>query len=102
MTTIDREAFFDCRELTDVTCYAENVPSTDSNAFKNTKIENVTLHVPAASVNAYKTTEPWSGFKNIVGIDMVTKGDANSDQAVDVADVVAIVNFILGEPDARL
>ena len=26
-------------------------------------------------------------------------GDANSDQAVDVADVVAIVNYILGEPN---
>ena len=27
-------------------------------------------------------------------------GDANSDQAVDVADVVAIVNYILGEPNS--
>ena len=26
-------------------------------------------------------------------------GDANNDKAVDVADVVAIVNYILGEPN---
>ena len=57
-----------CPELTDVYCYAENVPSTNANAFNGSYIEHATLHVPASSVNAYKNTEPWSKFKNIVGI----------------------------------
>jgi hypothetical protein len=37
-----------------------------SNAFDKTPINTATLHVPAASIDAYKTTEPWSGFYVIV------------------------------------
>ena len=55
-------AFGECPELTDVYCYAETVPSTNSNAFENSYIEYATLHVPAASIELYKATEPWSLF----------------------------------------
>ncbi len=45
---------------------------------------------------------PWSYFKAIVAIMDpfvgITKGDANGDGTVDVADVVAIVNKILEKP----
>lgn len=62
-------AFASCKELTDVYCYAENVPSTSTDAFKDSYIEYATLHVPATSVNAYKSAEPWKNFKSIVAID---------------------------------
>ncbi len=55
-------AFAKCPELTDVYCYAEDVPSTESNAFENSYIEYATLHVPAASIELYKAKEPWSLF----------------------------------------
>ena len=55
--------------MEDVYCYAENVPSTTSDAFQDSYIEYATLHVPAASVNAYKAAEPWKNFKQIVAID---------------------------------
>ena len=58
----------DCPELTDVYCYAENVPSTNTGAFDGSYIEHATLHVPASALNAYSNTEPWSKFKNKVGI----------------------------------
>ena len=61
--------FVNCPQLTDVFCLAENVPSTDANAFNGSPIENATLHVPAASVDAYKAIAPWSDFKKIVAID---------------------------------
>jgi hypothetical protein len=61
-------AFSDCIELTDVYCYAEAVPSTDSNVFDGSYIDYSTLHVPAASIDAYKSTTPWSSFKTIIGI----------------------------------
>ncbi len=62
-------SFSNCQELMDVYCYAENVPITSSNTFENSLIEYATLHVPAASLEAYKAATPWSGFKNIVPID---------------------------------
>ena len=62
-------AFATCKELTDVYCYAKSVPSTESDAFTDSYIEYVTLHVPTASIDAYKVAAPWSGFKTIVGLD---------------------------------
>ena len=56
-------------------CYAEDVPSTDSEAFASSRIYSATLHVPAASVGAYRTTEPWSQFKKIIAIIDYTCGD---------------------------
>ena len=66
--SIGTGAFANCSELLDVYCYAENVPSTQSNAFSSSPIADATLHVPNASVDSYKATAPWSGFGKIVGL----------------------------------
>jgi hypothetical protein len=55
--------------LTDVYCYAENVPSTDSYAFAYSNYKYATLHVPAASIEQYKAKAPWSNFGTIVATD---------------------------------
>ena len=68
VTSIGNYAFQNCNKLTDVYCYAENVPTTNAYAFYNSHVENVSLHVLAASVDAYKAAEPWSGFKEIVAL----------------------------------
>ena len=60
--------FANCSDLFEVYCYAENVPSTESNAFDGSYPENATLHVPDASVDSYKATEPWSSFGKIVAL----------------------------------
>ena len=73
VTSIGREAFFSCGNLTDVWCYAGNIPTTDSYAFYNSHIGLVTLHVPAASLEAYSTTAPWSDFGTIVAIEKIRK-----------------------------
>jgi uncharacterized protein YjdB len=54
--------------LSDVTCFATNVPTTDAEAFNGTYINYATLHVPYASLDAYKDVEPWKNFKEKVGI----------------------------------
>ena len=69
VTSIGEEAFAYCERLTDVYCYAEKVPTTKSDAFYSSSTENATLHVPAASVEQYKTTAPWSDFGAIVATD---------------------------------
>ena len=65
VTDIHLKAFSNCPELTNVYCYAEKVPSTDGDAFEGSYIEHANLFVPEASVNEYKKSVPWSGFKNI-------------------------------------
>ena len=66
--SIGEEAFCDCSELLDVYCYAEKVPSTYSNAFNGSYPEYATLHVPAASVDSYWASYPWSSFGKIVAL----------------------------------
>lgn len=68
VTFIDGWTFSYCEKLKDIYCYAENVPNIRDNSFLGTEIENVTLHVPAASVSAYQTVEPWKNFKGIAAL----------------------------------
>ena len=66
--SIGEEAFRDCPELLDVYCYAEKVPSTNSNAFNGSYPEYIILHVPDASIDSYKAKTPWSSFGKIVAL----------------------------------
>jgi len=74
VTNIGNAVFYRCSNLTDVYCYAENVPETGINVFIDTPIESATLHVPAASIEKYKATSPWNGFGNIVPITYYPEG----------------------------
>ena len=69
VTTIGERSFANIDKLTDVYCYAEDVPNTARTAFENSYIDYATLHVPYGALDMYKSTGPWNGFKNIVGID---------------------------------
>ncbi len=66
VTNICSGAFGNCSGLTDVYCEADDVPTTDESVF--TEVSSCTLHVPAASLEAYKATVPWNEFGNIVPI----------------------------------
>ena len=72
VTSIGYEAFSGCKNMEGLYCYAEKVPSTSAEAFKDAYIEYATLYVPAASLEDYKSTAPWSGFGTIVALE----GDA--------------------------
>lgn len=67
-------AFAACPNLTNVTCYAENVPNTNTDAFKDSYVEYTTLQVPSNAIEAYKAVEPWKFFKSIEAIDGPTPG----------------------------
>lgn len=68
VTSIGDGAFEGCSGLVDVYCLAEEVPETSSDAFNSSTIGSATLHVLASVLDAYKTTEPWSGFGKIVAL----------------------------------
>ena len=73
---IRSSAFAACKKLETVTCLAEKVPETSSNAFYESWIEYATLTVPESALQAYKTSEPWSGFgtfKTVEGTEVETK-----------------------------
>ena len=66
VTSIGMDAFIACFGLSDYYVWAENVPSTNGYLFSGVSIEECTLHVPAASVEIYRQTSPWSLFGKIV------------------------------------
>ena len=65
--------------------------------------KNVTLYVPKGSVEAYRNSPEWGQFTNIVGIDVpddtASVCDVNGDGEVNIADVDAIIKFILSIND---
>jgi hypothetical protein len=66
ITKIGHGAFAYCKSLKEFYLEATEVPTTNKQAFYDTKIENATLYVPESSVDLYKTTVPWSGFGKIL------------------------------------
>ena len=98
VTSIGKEAFLYCSSLTNVSCYAVNPPTANTNTFTGTSIENVTLHVPATSVDAYKAAEPWSHFKEIKAIQPLVDSTDPIEipltfEAVDGTVTVNIMNY---------
>ena len=67
VTSIDERAFCGCSGLTEIYCLAVEPPTTKwGDPFWG--CYGATLHVPMASVAAYKSAEYWKNFANIVGI----------------------------------
>ncbi len=103
VTAIGWYAFTNCNELKDVYSYITDPQSVDvGNAvFKkyNDDYSGCTLHVPCGTVNDYQADEHWSPyFEQIVELDpeMELIGDVNFDGKVDIADINAIMDIILG------
>jgi hypothetical protein len=67
VTSIDYNAFAQCKDLNEVYCYAPKVPRTND-IFSKSLIEYATLHVPESAMDDYKTTSPWSGFKEFIAL----------------------------------
>lgn len=65
MTSIGSGALAGCSSLTDVYCYAENVPTTGSDAFEDTPVASATLFVPVSAITQYKVKAPWKKFGKV-------------------------------------
>ena len=69
VTNVGDSAFYNCNSMIDVYCYAEQVPETGKDVFVSSNYTNATLHVPAASLDAYRNAEQWKDFGNIVALE---------------------------------
>ena len=104
---IHSDAFASCTQLTDVYCWAENVPYTGSDAFVDSYTEYATLHVPASSISAYQNIAPWSNFgtfssnltPDVIFADANVKAlcvanwDTNSDGELSLAEAAAVTDL---------
>lgn len=122
VSTIGEEAFFNCSglfsvvigsgvtsigaqafgcdgysALSSVTCLATTPPVMGaSNCFYRTTYNMGTLYVPAASVNAYSTTDWWNQFSRIEGLaPEYILGDVDGDSRLNISDVTALINILL-------
>ena len=102
VTSIGKYAFSSCSNLKDVYCYAEQVPTTNDSFTEsgpNNSLSNAKLHVPASSINTYKTQYPWSLFGNIVPLPYII-GDANGNGEVEIGDVTSVLT-LMATPEVK-
>ena len=69
LTNVGNRAIERCEHLEDIYCYADNPPTVSTwstGAFYGSYIEYATLHVPAGSIDAYKSADQWKDFGSIV------------------------------------
>ena len=72
VTTIGDGAFLFCDAITSVTCLAKECPVYDKDSWYDmfSVYDTATLYVPKQSIDAYKTTDPWSNFVNVVALEV--------------------------------
>ena len=101
VTSIGTSTFNNCSALKEVSCLAEQVPSTGSNVFQNTTIASATLYVPETSLDTYKSTTPWKNFGTILPVAEPTYivGDANGNGEVEIGDVTSVLT-LMATPEA--
>ena len=97
VTTIGEGTFYGCYCLRDISCLAITPPEMlNESCFHNNTYNYGTLHVPESAIEAYRTTNWWSRFYHIVPITC----DVNGDGVTTIADVTALIDYILGNSDS--
>jgi len=85
-------AFAGCSSMKSITSFIENPVGVlgDNLVFDEINKSTCILKVPAASIDAYKSTAYWKEFQNIYKI-----GDVNKDDAINSSDITAVYNSLL-------
>ena len=89
------------RATTPPTCKTYINPRTHevSEPFINDHYTNVNLIVPPGCAQAYREASIWKKFQHITETgfpEEFTRGDVNKDNAVNIADVTALIDYLLG------
>ena len=103
VTDIGDRAFNSCTSLASVIIYAPELDYYGDDAFGN-NAEGRKIYVYNDCLETYKAQAWMIGVdeNDILAIEsMVRRGDANGDGQVTLADAVAVVNYILGNPSVN-
>ena len=79
--------------LTSLEAKMTSLPTLEANVWLGVDQGSVTLKVPSNMYNTYKNADQWKYF--YIKVDAL-KGDVNGDGKVNVSDVSALINMILG------
>ena len=97
VTSIGGNVFRGCNGLKDIYCKIKDPSkvSLDVYAFYESPKQSCVLHVIRGTKELFQNAEQWRDFLNIVD-DLDEPGDVNVDGRVNVSDVTALINMILG------
>lgn len=95
---IGEDAFNGCSALTGIVCNAVTPPvMKNKSCFDDNIYNSARLYVPNRSLSAYKSADWWRMFNIIIGGDFGgDPADVNADGEVNIADVNAVTDAILG------
>ena len=79
--------------LKDITLLAVTPPAVSAYTFDNSRYSSTTLHVPAESLQAYRSHGVWGLFSNIIAI-----GDSDVHEIEDATDVIKIESLCVSAP----
>lgn len=88
--------FSGCTNLTTVNCLRNKAPSIWDTSFYNLNTKNISVHAPLGCKSSYQSE--FNGFHSVFD-DLPApsaNGDVNTDGKVNVSDVAALINIILG------
>ena len=95
LTTIGEYAFTGCSQLSVIISKSVTVPVLPENAIDAEVFEQASVKVPDIAKESYMNDAVWGKFGMFDYYYMI--GDVNNDMVVDVEDIVATVNIIMGE-----
>ena len=91
------DTFYGCDSLKTVKCIGTVPPVMKRNdCFSTAAYNNATLLVPSNSIEAYQATDYWYLFNHIQGYNNTNTGDIDGDGGVNIADVTALIDLLLG------
>lgn len=98
VSLIMSNAFENCNHLETIVSEIVTPFDIPEDVFSRECYINTILYVPFGKLEYYKTKTGWKNFVNIqeMGPETTIKGDANGDGVVNTADIVTVVNYIMG------
>lgn len=98
VTFIGSYAFSGCSGLTDIFSKIKKPQDVTYGSYVFNKVDkkNCKVYIPKGTLEIYKATAPWKDFYNFIEEDDVVTGDLDDSGIVDVDDVNALINIVLG------
>jgi formylglycine-generating enzyme required for sulfatase activity len=100
VTEIGNYAFLGCTNVSQVICTSYTPPvMAGYYAFDPTCYQNATLIVPDGTEDQYQSTDWWNQFTQAK---IILRGDVNGDGTVNIADVTAMIDYLLSGDESSI